>query len=55
MASGTNLYLQPFIDKGLNVTEATSKNVGAGLYTFYAFAVFAIVVMALSGFKKLVK
>jgi len=55
MASGTNLDLQPFIDKGLNVTEATSKNVGAGLYTFYALAVFAIVVMALSGFKKLVK
>jgi len=55
IASGTNLDLQPFIDKGLNVTEATSKNVGAGLYTFYALAIFAIVVMALSGFKKLVK
>ena len=55
MASGTNLDLQPFIDKGLNVTEATSKNVGAGLYTFYALAIFAIAVMALSGFKKLVK
>ncbi len=55
MASGTNLDLQPFIDKGLNVTETTSKNVGAGLYTFYALAVFAIAVMALSGFKKLVK
>lgn len=55
MASGTNLDLQPFIDKGLNVTETTSKNVGAGLYTFYALAIFAIAVMALSGIKKLVK
>ena len=55
MASGTNLDLQPFIDKGLNVTETTSKNVGAGLYTFYALAIFAIAVMALSAIKKLVK
>jgi hypothetical protein len=55
MASGTNLDLQPFIDKGLNVTETTSKNVGAGLYTFYALAIFAIAVMAFSGLKKLVK
>ena len=55
MASGTNLDLQPFIDKGLNVTETTSKNVGAGLYTFYALAIFAIAVIALSGIKKLVK
>ncbi len=55
IASGTNLDLQPFIDKGLNVTETTSKNVGAGLYTFYALAIFAIVVVALSSIKKLVK
>ncbi len=55
MASGTNLDLQPFIDKGLNVTETTSKNVGAGLYTFYALAIFAIAVVALSSIKKLVK
>ncbi len=55
MASGTNLDLQPFIDKGLNVTETTSKNVGAGLYTFYALAIFAIAVVALSSIRKLVK
>ncbi len=55
IASGTNLDLQPFIDKGLNVTETTSKNVGAGLYTFYALAIFAIAVVALSSIKKLVK
>ncbi|NNL15444.1 MAG: hypothetical protein HKO81_02235 [Flavobacteriaceae bacterium] len=55
MASGTNLDLQPFIDKGLDVTETTSKNVGAGLYTFYALAILAIAVMALSAIKKVVK
>ena len=55
MASGTNLDLTPFLDKGQDVTEITSKNVGAGLYTFYALAIFAIAAMALSGIKKLVK
>ena len=55
LASGTNLDLQPFIDKGQDITETTSKNVGAGLYTFYALAVLAIATMALSGIKKLVK
>lgn len=55
MSSGTNLDLQPFIDKGQDITETTSKNVGAGLYTFYALAILAIATMALSGIKKLVK
>ena len=55
MASGTDLDLQPFIDKGQNITETTSKYVGAGLYTFYALAIFAIAATTLSGFKKLVK
>ena len=55
LASGTDLDLQPFIDKGLNVTESTSKNVGAGLNTFYALAILAIAATTLSGIKKLVK
>ena len=55
LSSGTDLDLQPFIDKGQNITEATSKKVGAGLYTFYALAIFAIVAMALSGLKKIIK
>ena len=54
MSSGTDLNLQPFIDKGQDITEATSKKVGAGLYTFYALAVFAIASMALSGLKKII-
>ncbi len=55
LASGTNLDLTPFIEKGLGITETTSKNVGAGLYTFYALGILAIATMALSGIKKLVK
>ena len=55
ISSGTDLDLQPFIDKGQNVTEATSKKVGAGLYTFYTLAILAIGSMAVSGLKKLIK
>src|SRR5690606_29326268 len=35
ISSGTDLDLQPFINKGADVTESTSKTVGAGLYAFY--------------------
>lgn len=55
MSSGTDLDLQPFIDKGQDITETTSRNVGAGLYAFYALAVFAIGTMAFSGVKKMIK
>lgn len=53
ISSGTDLDLTPFTEKGLDVTEATSKNVGAGLYAFYVLAIVAIGSMVLSGFKKL--
>ncbi|MFY0712399.1 hypothetical protein J1D01_01875 [Seonamhaeicola sp. NFXS20] len=53
MSSGTDLDLKPFTDKGADVTEATSKKVGAGLYTFYVLAVLAIASMAFSGVKKI--
>ncbi len=55
MSSGTDLNLQPFIDKGQNITEATSKKVGAGLYTFYALGVLAILSMLSSGLTKIGK
>jgi hypothetical protein len=55
MSSGTDLNLQPFIDKGQNITEATSKMVGAGLYTFYALGILAIASMLFSGLKKIGK
>tara|TARA_R110000868_G_scaffold3024_4_gene20335 strand:- start:1982 stop:2401 length:420 start_codon:yes stop_codon:yes gene_type:complete len=53
LSSGTDLDLQPFNDKGLDITEAISKNVGAGLYTFYFLGVAAIASMLLSGVKNL--
>jgi hypothetical protein len=53
MSSGTDLNLTPFTDKGLDVTEATSKYVGAGLYAFYALALIAIGSMAFSGIKNI--
>ncbi|TGV02368.1 hypothetical protein [Flavivirga rizhaonensis] len=53
ISSGTDLDLTPFTDKGLDVTEATSKQVGAGLYTFYVLAFLAIASMAFSGVKKI--
>lgn len=53
ISSGTDLNLQPFIDKGTDVTESTSKTVGAGLYAFYILAVVAIGSMLYGGAKKL--
>ncbi|MDN3664247.1 hypothetical protein ACFFU1_03785 [Algibacter miyuki] len=53
MSSGTDLDLQPFNDKGLGITEATSKNVGAGLYAFYVLAFLAIGSMLFGGVKKI--
>ena len=53
MSSGTDLDLTPFTDKGLDVTEGTSKKVGAGLYAFYVLAFLAIASMVFSGVKKI--
>ncbi|MCX7551604.1 hypothetical protein [Xanthomarina sp. F2636L] len=53
MSSGTDLDLTPFTSKGADVTEATSKYVGAGLYAFYALTIIAIGSMAFSGIKNL--
>ena len=53
ISSGTDLDLTPFTDKGLDVDEGVSKNVGAGLYAFYILAVVAIGSMLFGGVKKL--
>ncbi|PWH84163.1 hypothetical protein DIS18_06370 [Algibacter marinivivus] len=53
ISSGSDLDLQPFVDKGADVTEATSKNVGAGLYAFYILAAVAIGSMLFGGAKKM--
>jgi len=52
ISSGSDLDLQPFLDKGLDVTESTSKTVGAGLNAFYILAIVAIGSVAFSGVKK---
>lgn len=53
MSTGSDLDLQPFNDKGLGITEAVSKNVGAGLYAFYILAILAIGSMLFGGVKKI--
>jgi magnesium-transporting ATPase (P-type) len=53
MSSGTDLDLKPFISKGLDVTENTSKYVGMGLITFYILTAIAILAMIYTGVKKL--
>lgn len=53
VSSGADLDLKPFLQKGQDVTESTSKNVGAGLITFYVLAILAIASMAYSGVKKI--
>ena len=53
LSDGTDLDLTPFTDKGLDVTEATSKDVGAGLYAFYILAVAAIGSMLFGGVKQI--
>jgi len=53
LSSGTDLNLKPFNDKGADITEATSKNVGAGLIVFYILAVLAIGSMLFGGVKKI--
>lgn len=53
MSSGTDLELKPFISKGLDVTESTSKYVGMGLIVFYILTAVAILAMIYTGVKKL--
>ncbi|GAA0871522.1 hypothetical protein GCM10009117_06680 [Gangjinia marincola] len=52
LSSGDNLNLEPFIKKGQDVTESTSKWVGTGLIVFYVLAAAAILSMVFSGAKK---
>ncbi|MHA7942213.1 hypothetical protein ACJOV8_003980 [Formosa sp. 3Alg 14/1] len=54
MSSGTDLDLTPFIDKGMDVSESTSKYVGAGLYAFYILGAVAIGSMVYANIKKLI-
>ncbi|MCX2678766.1 hypothetical protein OOZ15_02325 [Galbibacter sp. EGI 63066] len=53
LSSGTDVDLQAMADKGIDVTEGTSKTVGAGLWAFYLLAIIAILAMVVSGVKKI--
>lgn len=55
LSSGTDLDLAAFNSKGLGITEAISKNVGAGLIAFYILGFLAIASMVYSGFNKISK
>lgn len=52
-STGDNVDLKPFLEKGEHYTEATSRNVGAGLISFYILIILAIASMVWSGIKKL--
>ncbi len=54
LSSGTDLDLTQFTKKGDDITEAISKNVGAGLITFYILGVLAIASMLFGSVKKLI-
>lgn len=53
LSSGSDLDLGQFNSKGLGITEAISKNVGAGLIAFYILGFLAIASMIFSGLKKI--
>ena len=52
LSSGTDINLDRLAARGIDVTEGTSKMVGAGLYAFYLLAFIAVVAMVFSGIKK---
>ncbi|TRZ46364.1 hypothetical protein [Robertkochia solimangrovi] len=52
LSTGSDLDFAGLSRKGIEVTEATSKWVGAGLWAFYLLAGIAVLAMVISGFKK---
>lgn len=55
LAKGNNIDLDEMAEKGINVTESTSRTVGAGLITFYILAILAAGIMIFSGIGKFFK
>lgn len=53
LADGTNIDFDALSRADINVTEAESRTVGAGLITFYILMVVALGSMLLSGIKKM--
>ena len=52
LASGTNINLESLANRGIEVSEGTSKMVGAGLWAFYLLALIAVLSMVFAGIKK---
>ncbi len=53
LASGTDVSIQDMADKGIETSEGTIKNIGAGLNVFFILTIIAVVSMVLPGIKKL--
>lgn len=54
LSSGTDINLEGLAQKGIDVTEGTSRMVGAGLWAFYLLAFIAVIAMVFSGIKKII-
>ena len=53
LADGSDYQSYTIVDDSTELTESTSKWVGAGLYAFYILAILAIGAMIFSGIKKM--
>lgn len=52
LSSGSDINLEKLAEKGIDVTEGTSRMVGAGLWAFYLLALIAVISMVAAGVKK---
>lgn len=55
IAQPDNIDFSGLASSGIEVSEETSKNVGAGLWVFYILGVVAVLAMVFSGVKKMFK
>lgn len=55
LAKPNNIDFEGLRNSGINVTDSTSKTVGAGLFMFYILSVVAVGAMVFGGIKKLIK
>lgn len=55
LAKPDNIDFESLRKAGINITDSTSKTVGAGLYMFYILSIVAVGAMVFGGIKKLIK
>ncbi|NAS32166.1 hypothetical protein GTQ40_14360 [Flavobacteriaceae bacterium R38] len=53
LSSGTNVDLQTYANRGIDVDESSSKWIGTGLYSFYVLTIIAVGAMLFGGIKKI--